>query len=112
MVKIIVKYDRTDFFGGRTYTEDTTEPRDAETAVKMANKAFCKVLTVDAGIEVVNPAGETIIVTQDYSDRENDVVTVRIYYSAQECDTLSMSASKARKLVRDMCKGSYTGQEE
>lgn len=108
MVKITVKYDRKDFFGGRTYTEDSTEPRDAETAVKMANKAFRAVLTADAGIEIANPDGETIIVAQDYKDRENGVVTVRIYYSAQECDTLSISASKARKLVCDMCN---TGQE-
>jgi len=112
MVKITIKYDRKDFFGGRIYTEDTVTSKDAETAVKMANKAFKLVLADDAAIEVTNPDGETIIVMQDYSNRENGVVTVRIYYSAQEYDILSMSVSKARGLVRAMCKGSYIGIKE
>ena len=111
MVKITIKYDRKDFFGSRTYTEDTAEPQDTETAVKMANKAFKLVFTDNAAIQVEDSDGESIIVMQDYSDRAKDLTTVHIYHRPNTCDILNVSTTKAHALVRAMCKGAYIGQE-
>lgn len=107
MVKITIKYERKDFFGAYIYSEDTTEPRDAETAVKMANKAFKLVFANDVGLEINRPDGENLIAYQDYSDREKDVVTVKCYHAINVCDTLKVSTSQARKLIKAICTGGY-----
>lgn len=110
MVTITAKYKRKDFFGVRTYTEDVAEFKDAERANKAASKAFKMVLAdPDAAFDINAEDGEALVVWQEFSDRERDIVTVRTYHGRNCSDLLKLSRAAARKMVRAIIAGSFTG---
>lgn len=113
MVTITAKYERRDFFGARTYTEDVAEFKDAERASKAANKAFKMVLADPATAFDINADdGEALVVWQEFSERDRDIVTVRTYHGQNCSDLLKLSRAAARKMIRAIIAGSFIGGTE
>lgn len=104
---IIYKYTRKGFWGEREYTEDSVLCNfagDANAAIKKAVKHMLS--NSDSAVEVREYDGnKTIIVWQERSDKERDVVTVRTFnpdvFTGWE--DVQMSKQRMMKLFRELC---------
>lgn len=105
-MKITMKYYRKTFFGELQYTEDYISVYSEENALKAMQKAFRTVLEkAESTLQVSAYDGEkAIIIWQEYSDIEGDLVTVREFDDCNAYDEKKMSRAAAQKLIRRIAK--------
>lgn len=89
-MKITVKYDRKDFFGGSTYTED----KKVSASLEDAKKAF---LFLGKNHNVAVQFGDSIVYYWDtMKEFENKVITVRKYEGWNSSYDEKISFQKAK----------------
>lgn len=100
-MKITIKYDRKDFFGNRVYTEDYIICGSTETALKALQKALKKVLDgTSSTMQVTDYDGSDLVIWQEYSDIDSDILTVRQYETYNSYDDKKMSKQAVNKMLK------------
>lgn len=100
-MKVTIKYNRTDFFGNKEYTEDSTICGCNDTALKALQKALKKVLDgTESAMQVSEYDGDDLVIWQEYSDRDSDILTVRQYESYNAYDDRKLSRQAVQKMLR------------
>lgn len=56
--------------------------------------------------------GEALVVWQEFSERDLDIVTVRTYHGQNHTDLIKLSRAAARKMVRAMIAENCAGGTE
>ena len=106
-MKIVYKYERKGFFGLMEYTEDSIICHSTKTANDAMKKAVKHMLAnAETAIEFSEYNGnKALIVWQEYSDREKDVVTVRTFNPDVFLgwDETKISRRQMMKMLRELC---------
>ena len=104
---ITYKYIRKGFFGGMEYTEDSIICHSTEVANRAMEKAVKYMFAnTESAIEFSEYDGNrTVIVWQEYGDRDKDIVTFRVFSPDEFTgyDETKMSRRQAMKALRELC---------